>query len=458
MLTKITMEMPIEAKFLTAFVTITALYFHSKFTPANANKAPALLTTIGILGTFLGIALGLLEFDTDNIQQSVPDLIKGIKTAFWVSTVGIFWAITIKLREAYATNKHKLTKNKYNGATINDLVEILNNVKNALVGDEEATLLSQIKLSRQDSNDKISKLGGSLDAFCEKIADNNSKALIDALKEVIKDFNTKINEQFGENFKHLNQAVGQTLEWQKQYRDQITEIIEQQTKTSNSLSIVANSMSIATDKYHTLLNQADIFNSITSTLSKNLTLLSESILAIETQRHQIDASIRSLANVINTATTGLPKIEENISSITMQLSNSVKATGDELNNSLIKSIKNSTQGLEKEINQITSELGNKILESNNELKKLMLNTIQITNQEVNDNLQKVNHEVQSNITVLIENTKEQVIVLDKALSTELTKSLEIFGRQLASLSQKFAEDYTPLTAKLRDIVELARTT
>jgi len=40
------------------------------------------------------------------------------------------------------------------------------------------------------------------------MAENNSKALIEALQEVIRDFNAKINEQFGENFKQLNEAVG----------------------------------------------------------------------------------------------------------------------------------------------------------------------------------------------------------------------------------------------------------
>ena len=39
--------------------------------------------------------------------------------------------------------------------------------------------------------------------FAEKVAENNSKALVEALEEVIRDFNTKISEQFGDNFKQL---------------------------------------------------------------------------------------------------------------------------------------------------------------------------------------------------------------------------------------------------------------
>jgi hypothetical protein len=46
-------------------------------------------------------------------------------------------------------------------------------------------------------------------------------------------------------------------------------------------------------------------------------------------------------------------------------------------------------------------------------------------------------------------TKDQVSVLDKALSEELQKSLESLGRQLTALSERFANDYTPLTNSLR---------
>jgi hypothetical protein len=161
MLVKIITSMPTEAWYLIGFVTLTAAYFHWKFTPLNASKAPALLTTIGIFGTFFGIAKGLLYFDTNNIQQSVPALIDGIKTAFWVSTVGIFLAITIKLREIYSVKNQK-TKTAYQGATINNLAELLDNIKTALVGKDESTLLSQIKLARQDSTDKIVELKESL--------------------------------------------------------------------------------------------------------------------------------------------------------------------------------------------------------------------------------------------------------------------------------------------------------
>jgi hypothetical protein len=48
-----------------------------------------------------------------------------------------------------------------------------------------------------------------------------------------------------------------------------------------------------------------------------------------------------------------------------------------------------------------------------------------------------------------------VKTLDTALQEELTKSLQTLGRQLSSLSEKFVNDYAPLTDRLREVVRQA---
>ena len=60
---------------------------------------------------------------------------------------------------------------------------------------------------------------------------------------------------------------------------------------------------------------------------------------------------------------------------------------------------------------------------------------------------------------LLENStiiREGVINLDRTLQKELNNSLESLGRQLASLSNRFVDDYTPLTEKLQKIVEISK--
>lgn len=50
---------------------------------------PSLISSLGVLGTFYGITVGLLAFDSSNLDQSIPDLLDGLKTAFFTSLAGM---------------------------------------------------------------------------------------------------------------------------------------------------------------------------------------------------------------------------------------------------------------------------------------------------------------------------------------------------------------------------------
>ena len=60
-----------------------------------------------------------------------------------------------------------------------------------------------------------------LKTLLRKVEDN-SKSLIEALEEVIRDFNTKISEQLGDNFKKFNESLSIMLEWHKEYKRKLT--------------------------------------------------------------------------------------------------------------------------------------------------------------------------------------------------------------------------------------------
>ena len=70
----------------------------------------------------------------------------------------------------------------------------------------------------------------------------NTQALIEALAVVMRDFNTKIDEQYGENFKRLNESVGSMLQWQKEYKQQLVELADNQQKIGHSMREVRDSL------------------------------------------------------------------------------------------------------------------------------------------------------------------------------------------------------------------------
>ena len=81
-----------------AAIGIMWLYLNIKFDEKTVAYGPTLLTTAGILATFVGIALGLLNLNSKDIQGSLPELLGGLKTAFFASVAGVGGALLIKLR------------------------------------------------------------------------------------------------------------------------------------------------------------------------------------------------------------------------------------------------------------------------------------------------------------------------------------------------------------------------
>ena len=68
-------------------------------------------------------------------------------------------------------------------------------------------------------------------------------------------------------------------------------------------------------------------------------------------------------------------------------------------------------------------------------------------------------EAQNSIAEAWKKTEEaingQMAALDEQMQQELSRSLEVMGRNLASVSEKFVTDYTPLTERLRDLVAIS---
>lgn len=185
----------------------------------------AIIMSTGVLGTFVGIFIGLIGFDTRALQDSVPLLLDGLKTAFYTSIMGMGLAIALSIIQRirgikssqdanmdymiyqvgnlnYLKGIEEINKNIANLPTKNDMIQI-NTTTNALL----ESSLKKIDISLQEA--------------IKQLALGASKELIAALELVIRDFNHNLQDQFGDNFKELNVAVGRLLTWQEHYKDSI---------------------------------------------------------------------------------------------------------------------------------------------------------------------------------------------------------------------------------------------
>jgi DNA anti-recombination protein RmuC len=390
---------------------LTYYFGFKRFDRFAVAYGPEILTTSGIFGCFLGIALALLDFDATQVSASVPHLLEGVKTAFWASVSGVAGALVIKARHRLQKTPIQQTEGAPKGATIDDLVAATQALQKSLSGGDEGSLLGQIKLMRQDQKDELQALRTSFDTFAKKMAEDGSKALIDALREVISDFNNKISEQFGENFKLLNAAVEKLVLWQQQYKDEMDRLQISQHQSSMDLNAAANGMSL-------MVERAAGFRDVASDLDALLKGLAQQQAMIETSQKSLAAVLMEMRDV---APQFAKKFEDLMDAMTRGVSK-----------------------LQSDVADVVKNLGNQVQASNSEMKSLLTDTLKKSQTEVNEQLTKS-----------LESVRQGVITLDKGLQEELSKSLETLGRQLASLSEKFVADYGPLTDRLREIIRLS---
>jgi hypothetical protein len=92
--------LPFHTQCMLAVILVFWLLFNLSYNHKVISFGPAILITLGIFATFLGIALGLGHFNVGDLQGSVPELLDGLKTAIWASVAGVGGALLLKLRHS----------------------------------------------------------------------------------------------------------------------------------------------------------------------------------------------------------------------------------------------------------------------------------------------------------------------------------------------------------------------
>lgn len=388
------------------------LYFHGPVYSAHtANYTPSILTSIGIFGTFLGVALGLANFDTSSIQASVPNLLEGLKTAFWTSIAGLAGALTIKFRYAISSMRTRAHRESKLTATMDDLAWHLERISNHLATEEAEPLTTLLDRHQQASNTQQQQLIDTIRHYQRDMTEANKLALQEAISHVMREFNTRIEEQYGENFRRLNESVGQMIEWQNQNKAQIEALIESNRRSAESAQTGA-------EAFEHLIKQTRSFTGVAEDME---TLLS----ALQSQSENLREYLSTFSTLVVDAQQGLPQLESRILQLTEGMKELVETQGQQMRTLL----EEAATGIRDTTAQVSSAL---------------TEGTETTQQRLGQQLEQ-----------LLERNDAQLKKLDDALEDELNKAMKTFGYQLTALSEKFVNDYTPLTDRLHDLVNMA---
>lgn len=393
-------------------IGVLLLYFHGPVYSAHtANYTPSILTSIGIFGTFLGVALGLAEFDTAAIQSSVPALLEGLKTAFWTSIAGLLGALTIKFRYAVASMRVRAHREAKQTATMDDLAWHLERISNHLATEEAEPVSSLLKQQHDAQMAQQKQLESTIRNYQADMTEANQQALQQAIGHVMREFNTRIEEQYGENFRQLNQAVGQMITWQKEHRESIEALVESNRQSAESAKLGAES-------FERLIQQTRSFTSVAEDMEALLSTL-------QTQSENLREYLSTFSNLVVDAQQGLPQLETRILQLTEGMQQLVETQGQQMRTLL--------EGSATDIRDTVRNVSEVLMEGT----------------------ERAQQNMGTQLTQLLERNDKQMKQMDQALEDELNRAMKSFGYQLTALSEKFVNDYTPLTDKLHDLVRLA---
>lgn len=125
---------------------------------------------------------------------------------------------------------------------------------------------------------------------------------------------------------------------------------------------------------------------------------------------------------------------------------------------LLSAASGSIPQIETKIVEIAEQLSNAVSQNQKTITSAISENMTAIKRSIETTTQesaKAHQDYMRQSSEMIAKAKDQVQILDAALAEELQKSLESLGRQLAALSEKFVSDYTPLTDRLRRLVDIA---
>lgn len=568
--------------------------------PGFVHYTPNLLTSLGILGTFVGIVIGLLDFNVDDIDGSIGPLLEGLKTAFITSLSGMALAIVFKTLDSsgrlrprvegvteeevgpaeifqelrlqrFATERliraiegdedstlisqvrllrsdgqeqsraameqlkaqgerlqamadaqermRQAVAGEEDGSLVGQVRQLhsdsrehfravlgenkaqterqivmsrtLERLRSAIAGDEDSSLVSQLKLLRSEGQEQSKaameqlrkqserqlamslaldqhkerlgafedRLWQKLDQFAEILSKSATEAVITALKEVIADFNRNLTEQFGENFKELNAAVGKLVQWQENYKEQLQDMHRQYEQGVQAITTTQDAVSHISEE------------------SKQIPVaMGELKTVLETTQHQLNELERHLEafkDMRDRAVEAVPQIREQMNGMVKEVAAATKDAGARIlagteaaNAAMTRGAEDFSQkigasldGMVKDVSTAVRDAGEQIASGSQNANQAIIqgaeefkNNVNRTNQglvsasdQLANNSEKIREQLEATVSDINENVRNMV--------NGLVEQAKAIGTTLVESNKKLQTDTKKVEGQVTDSIE-----
>ena len=368
------------------YITVEALAAKYNINLRVVNSSPNILTSIGILGTFIGLTLALFHFDsgsTESIRESINSLLSGMSTAFLTSVFGMLTSSIFLFCERRLLNKIGNAVSAYTSEldatyhATNDqvLVDALSFVDVNGAIHTPGSVMSAISNNMAAVQNEIQNLGNNIAASItdalDKEFDNKLVPIIEGLAQKLENpaqaITDKLIKELGEvcdNFKNsLTESVNQ----------QMDELLEKFIDASNAINNIPDTIDAvsknildSSDKTvkaneqvaRSIEEQSLRLNDIAVSFAESLVKLRESadsIADIHDSLADMPASLNSASNAITQSTSALSGTNAQISSAIDSVQKANDTTRDSIK-TYSDEIKSIEAGLQSIFNQINDGL------------------------------------------------------------------------------------------------------
>lgn len=386
------------------------------------DTASSTLVGLGLLGTFLGLTVGIAGFDStnsDNIQQSIQNLLGGMSTAFSTSLLGMFCSLVYttidkRLRNKLARTIHSLTDSLDDSFFIDDnMLHYLN---------QKSLVNTMIKTIRAELDSKLMYSNGSGtyvtigNAIREILTENTeqSKALksfsTDLALELNNGFDEILSRQMQQKILPLMESVDATTKSVVEHIDQMAStvaspasglmesVVDELKKSMETIveEFKTNLSGSATSQLEALAVQLGNASQTMGDFPKNMENISNTLQAtIDEVKNAIEEISKTSAAANSTA---MQQMQEQIAFATGSISNAISEVREIMNNI--------TQASQEQSNQMVV----KLTDATEKLGTFLDNTIVNLSSSVQTSMKSITDDVnskQADLLALQENTTSQ---------------------------------------------------
>ncbi|WP_418038787.1 hypothetical protein [Paenibacillus xylanilyticus] len=245
-----------------------------------AEVVAGIFLSMGIVGTFVGIAFGVSQVhvngDSNVMQDGISSLLTGMKVKFASSIVGVllsliwqlidkgifypkltnaFGAIRQQLDEAFPTQDQSTLLFSMDQRQEKQMQDFQSFLSDVLIPNMVNGVAESIQKSLTPQMERTEKL---MTDLMQKTTVNQAEGM----EKMVNQFVTQLNELTGDHMKNLGEALNNTVEWQKKVHEEMGALVQSMQESAAGQSAMVDKTTLLTEQIHNYTEQITDYQTV----------------------------------------------------------------------------------------------------------------------------------------------------------------------------------------------------